>query len=39
MALLEGEGTLRVEHAYEDAINEELGPFDIGLGGRGSGGN
>jgi len=39
VALLEGKDTPRVRHAYDDAINEELEPFDVGLGGRGSGGN
>jgi hypothetical protein len=37
VALLRGEGTLSVRHAYREAIDKELRPFDIGLDKRGGG--
>jgi hypothetical protein len=37
VALLWGEWTLSIGCAYGEAIDEKLGPFDIGLGRRGRG--
>ncbi len=39
VALLRGKGTLRVGCAYGDAIDEKLGPFNVGLDGRENGSN
>jgi len=39
VALLRGVCALRVGCAYRDAIDEELGPLNVGLSGKGDGGN
>ena len=39
VALLRQVSTVRVGCTCRDAIDEELGPFDVGLGGRGKRGD
>ncbi len=37
MTLIRVEGSLAIGCSHREAIDEEFGPFDIGLGGRKSG--